>query len=239
MIDTLMVLWNRGYGSRWIPTLLAFLLICISISLLLATVDAAWWHILPQRSRETSSSSDQAGVGQGQTEVTGMPSLTITAQSNRQANGQSNRQAKGQPNRQANGQSNRQAKGQPNGSTHQSQHRPGRTTVVPTQTTIIRPDKAKASSRPYGEPGCTVQPIWSPPQAIGIHPNPRPMGTPTDNITVLPETSPTPTTATETSTPEVPPTETPFCSPPWVATCGYFWQHPFQVSSYVIRHCIW
>lgn len=238
MIDTLMVLWNRGYGSRWIPALLAFLLICISISLLLVTVDAAWWHIPPQRSRETSSSSDQPGVGQRQTEVTGVPSLTITAQSNRQSNGQPNRQSNGQP----------------NGSTHQSQHKPGPTTVVPTQTTIIRTDKAKASSRPYGEPGCTVQPIESPPQVIGIHPNPKPIGTPTDDVTVLPETSPTPreaspptlptpptptTTATETSTPEVPPTETSFCSPPWVATCGYFWQHPFQVSSYVMRHCIW
>lgn len=37
MIDTLMALWNRGYGGRNIGVFFAFVLICISISLLLAT----------------------------------------------------------------------------------------------------------------------------------------------------------------------------------------------------------
>src|SRR5712692_10716582 len=38
MIDTLMALWNRGYGGRGILVTTAFFLICISISLLLVTV---------------------------------------------------------------------------------------------------------------------------------------------------------------------------------------------------------
>jgi hypothetical protein len=40
MIDTLMALWNRNYRRRSAKVLLAFLLICISISLLLAIVGA-------------------------------------------------------------------------------------------------------------------------------------------------------------------------------------------------------
>src|ERR1700693_4513198 len=47
MIDTLMAIWNRGYSGRGILVSLAFLLICISISLLLITVGNPWfalWH---------------------------------------------------------------------------------------------------------------------------------------------------------------------------------------------------
>src|SRR5712691_426286 len=49
MIDTVMVLWNRGYNSRALLALLAFLVICISISLLLVTANGVWWHSLPQQ----------------------------------------------------------------------------------------------------------------------------------------------------------------------------------------------
>lgn len=42
MIDTLMALWNRGYGGRGIIVSIVFFVICISISLLLITVQGPW-----------------------------------------------------------------------------------------------------------------------------------------------------------------------------------------------------
>ncbi|HVB61409.1 MAG TPA: hypothetical protein VNE61_09480 [Ktedonobacteraceae bacterium] len=42
MIDTLMALWNRGYGGRGVVVAVAFFVICISISLLLITVQGPW-----------------------------------------------------------------------------------------------------------------------------------------------------------------------------------------------------
>jgi hypothetical protein len=70
MIDTLMAIWNRGYGGRGILVALAFLLICISISLLLVTAGNSWsalWH------------HDGPPVAQGTT--ISAASLTATAQS--------------------------------------------------------------------------------------------------------------------------------------------------------------
>lgn len=66
MIDTLMVLWNRG--NRGILTLLAFLLICISISLLLVTVA---WH-----------ERERGGAAEPGDQTIRVVSLTIPAQSN-------------------------------------------------------------------------------------------------------------------------------------------------------------
>src|SRR5947209_20611721 len=42
MIDTLMALWNRSYSSRSLLILSAFLLLCISVSVLLVTIGGAW-----------------------------------------------------------------------------------------------------------------------------------------------------------------------------------------------------
>src|SRR6266849_2632209 len=47
MIDTLMALWNRGYGGRGILVTIAFFLICISISLLLVTLGSSITSLFP------------------------------------------------------------------------------------------------------------------------------------------------------------------------------------------------
>ena len=47
MIDTLMAVWNKGYGGRSIIVFFTFFLICISISLLLATTSLPWWALFP------------------------------------------------------------------------------------------------------------------------------------------------------------------------------------------------
>ncbi len=47
MIDTLMALWNRGYAGRSTGIFFAFILICISISLLLAMTGVSWLFKLP------------------------------------------------------------------------------------------------------------------------------------------------------------------------------------------------
>src|SRR5579863_10527917 len=66
MIDTLMALWNRGYGGKGVMVSIAFLVICISISLLLATVGGAWFM--------------HAGVPNNQRSIVGAASLTATSQ---------------------------------------------------------------------------------------------------------------------------------------------------------------
>src|SRR2546430_4256281 len=68
MIDTLMALWNRGYGGRGILVTIAFSLICISISLLLVSAGSSWFSSgrLPGKHISIISAGD----------------LTATAQSN-------------------------------------------------------------------------------------------------------------------------------------------------------------
>ena len=74
MIDTLMAIWNRGYGGRGILVSLAFLLICISISLLLVTVGNSWsalWHHNgpPVAQGNTISSAALTATAQSQLKV--------------------------------------------------------------------------------------------------------------------------------------------------------------------------
>ncbi|HLJ32932.1 MAG TPA: hypothetical protein VKU38_04740 [Ktedonobacteraceae bacterium] len=74
MIDTLMAIWNRGYGGRGILVSLAFLLICISISLLLVTVGNSWsalWshHGSPARADTTLSAAAMTATAQSQLKV--------------------------------------------------------------------------------------------------------------------------------------------------------------------------
>src|SRR6266566_3598815 len=70
MIDTLMALWNRGYGGRGILVTIAFSLICISISLLLVSAGSSWFSSGGQRLPTKHISIISAG------------DLTATAQSN-------------------------------------------------------------------------------------------------------------------------------------------------------------
>ena len=77
MIDTLMVLWNRGSRSRGKLGLLAFLLICISTSLLLImAIEVGSHRSAPPRATRNSN------VPGNQTPVVSVPSLIIPTQSN-------------------------------------------------------------------------------------------------------------------------------------------------------------
>jgi len=77
MIDTLMVLWNRGSRSRGSLALLTFLLICISASLLLIIVGGAESH-----GPAPTSAARNKGAPGNQTPVVSEPSLIIPTQSN-------------------------------------------------------------------------------------------------------------------------------------------------------------
>src|SRR2546421_9196158 len=70
MIDTLMALWNRGYGGRGILVTIAFSLICISISLLLVSAGSSWF------------SSGGRGLPGKHISIISAADLTSTAQSN-------------------------------------------------------------------------------------------------------------------------------------------------------------
>ena len=70
MIDTLMALWNRGYGGRGILVTIAFSLICISISLLLVSAGSSWF------------SSGGRGLPGKHISIISAGDLTATAQSN-------------------------------------------------------------------------------------------------------------------------------------------------------------
>src|SRR5260370_38691591 len=78
MIDTLMVLWNRGSRSRGSLAVLAFLLICISASLLWIIVGEAKSH-----GPAPTSAARNKGAPGNQTPVVSVPSLVIPTQSNK------------------------------------------------------------------------------------------------------------------------------------------------------------
>src|SRR5437763_3046466 len=70
MIETVMALWNCGYGGRGILVTIAFSLICISISLLLVTAGSSWF------------SSGGRGLPAKHISIISAGDLTATAQSN-------------------------------------------------------------------------------------------------------------------------------------------------------------
>jgi len=77
MIDTMMVLWNRGPRSRGRLALLAFILVCISTSLLLITVSE-----VGSRGFAPTHVTRNKGAPGNQTPVVSVPSLVIPTQSN-------------------------------------------------------------------------------------------------------------------------------------------------------------
>src|SRR5258708_37602437 len=77
MIDTLMVLWNRGSRSRGSLAVLAFLLVCISGSLLLIIMGGARSH-----GPAPTSAARNKGAPGNQTPVVSVTSLIIPTQSN-------------------------------------------------------------------------------------------------------------------------------------------------------------
>jgi hypothetical protein len=72
MVDTLMALWNQGTRGRGILVATAFFIICISISLLLVSVENTW----------TSWLSHQSNSPDDQSSIISSTDLTATAPSN-------------------------------------------------------------------------------------------------------------------------------------------------------------
>src|SRR2546421_1698271 len=89
MIDTLMALWNRGYGGRGILVTIAFFLICISISLLLVAAGNSWFSSghSPVKQRSIISAADLTATVQANnikpvadnTVTISAPTTTVTA----------------------------------------------------------------------------------------------------------------------------------------------------------------
>lgn len=76
MIDTIMALWNQPPQRRGLKIFLTFLLICISISLLVAVVSNAW---LTHTNRTGQDNSVQQHVTQGVTETASISQVAVTA----------------------------------------------------------------------------------------------------------------------------------------------------------------
>src|SRR5437588_11316039 len=89
MIDTVMALWNRGYGGRGILVTVAFFLICISISLLLVSAGSSWFSSggAPGKQRSILSAADLTATVQSDnirpvadnTATIYSPTATVTA----------------------------------------------------------------------------------------------------------------------------------------------------------------
>src|SRR6266568_3995757 len=193
MIDTLMALWNRGYGGRGILVTIAFSLICISISLLLVSAGSSWFSSggrgLPAKHINIISAGDLTATAQSNnirpvadnTVTIYSPTATVTANPCPTTFVVSKT-----PLVQANATRYR-------GSGY---HRP--TPTPPHSRTTPTPVKAT----PTPTPGRTPTP--------GVTPTETPTKTPTPTPTVRPTETPTPTvTATKTLTPTVRPTKTP------------------------------
>src|SRR5947208_3507440 len=199
MIDTLMALWNRGYGGRGILVTIAFSLICISISLLLVSAGSSWFSSgrLPGKHISIISAGDLTATAQSSnirpvadnTATIYSPTPTVTANPcsttfvvsktrSVQVNATRYRGSSG-----GNG-----------------YRRP--TPTPPHSRTTPTPVKATPTPTPRRTPtpGVTPTPIETPTKTP----------TPTPTPTVRPTENPTPTvTATKTPTPTVRPTKTP------------------------------
>ncbi len=184
MIDILMALWNRGQRGRGIMVLLAFLLICISISLLLVTVGGLSLFAQGKQRSSTSAvnltATDQVNNGDptvGDTPRSMMPTSTSTV------NPCMDTPTRGiTPTRQAS------ATFQTGGS------HPGKPTAIPTHP------------RPMPTPTVKVTPTIKPtPPFI---PTATPSPTPSPMVTATPSPTPSPS-PTDTPTPGVTPTDTP------------------------------
>src|SRR6266702_1583128 len=207
MIDTLMALWNRGYGGRGILVTIAFSLICISISLLLVSAGSSWFSSggrgLPGKHISIISAGDLTATAQSNnirpvadnTATIYSPSPTVTpnlcsttyvVSKTRSVQVKATRY-----------------RGSSGGSGY---HRP--TPTPPHSRTTPTPVKAT----PTPTPGRTPTPGVTPTETPTKTPTPTPTETPTKTPTptVRPTETPTPTvTATKTLTPTVRPTKTP------------------------------
>src|SRR5579875_604713 len=200
MIDTLMALWNRGYGGRSIGVFFAFILICISISLLLITSGVSLLFDLahggPPQNRRTfvNSASLTASARPPATGptvapaatttpclLTPLPDKTATAGARNKGGNTFPRRSTGTP-------------GQ------------GGPRVTPTV-------KATSTPRPQPRPTPTLAPTVMPTTIPTATPTPIPTTTPspTPTVTVTPTSTTTPVenpTPVDTPTPTLTPTGT-------------------------------
>ena len=208
MIDTLMAVWNKGYGGRSIIVFFAFFLICISISLLLVTTSLPWGALFPQsgppndsgttldganltatahalRPSPTAAKSPTAIAKKNPCTVTPVVSKTPVVRGTQRASGGGQNGATGGSTSTAN-------------TSGGSQPTPTKTTVLPTPRPTITPSP---------RPGTT-------PTVVATN-TPTPVVTPTDTPTPVPPETPTPTLGI---TPTVAPTSTPGETPTAVPT---------------------
>src|SRR5712691_1954489 len=185
MIDTLMALWNRGYGGRGILVTIAFSLICISISLLLVSAGSSWF------------SSGGRGLPAKHISIISAGDLTATAQSNNIRPVADNTATIFSPTA--------TVTAIPCSTTF---------VVSKTRSVQVNATRYRGSSGGGGYRSPTPTPPHSrtTPTPVKATPTPTPRRTPTPGVTptVRPTETPTPTvTATKTPTPTVRPTETP------------------------------
>ena len=221
MIDTLMALWNRGYSGRGIMTFIAFVIICISISLLLITVGGTWTSLFLHRpssnQRSSISAADLTATAQASafqpvadnTATILAPTATPTATSNPCIT--STPHSVRTPAVRGSATARRGSGGYPGKPT------PTPTHPRPTPTPIKATPTPTPTPKPTYTPGITptvtntpvVTPTDTPTPVVTV--TPTPTNTPTPVVTVTP-------TPTSTPTPGVTPTATPTVTPTVNAT---------------------
>ncbi len=183
MIDTLMALWNRGYGGRGILVTIAFSLICISISLLLVSAGSSWF------------SSGGRGLPAKHINIISAGDLTATAQSNNIRPVADNTVTIYSPT-----------------ATVTANPCPTTFVVSKTRSVQVKATRYRGSSggSGYHRPTPTPPHSRTTPTPVKATPTPIPRRTPTPTVTATKTPTPTPTVRpTETPTPTVTPTKTP------------------------------
>src|SRR5437588_2709905 len=182
MIDTLMALWNRGYGGRGILVIIAFSLICISISLLLVSAGSSWFSSggrrLPGKHISIISAGDLTATAQSNN-IRPVPDNTVTIYSPTAT-----------------------VTAIPCSST----------TFVVSKTPLVQANATRYRGSGHYRPTPTPPHSRTTPTPVKATPTPTPRQTPTPGVTPTETPTPTPTvtpTKTPTPTPTVRPTETP------------------------------
>src|SRR3989440_9996411 len=182
MIDTLMALWNRGYGGRGILVTIAFSLICISISLLLVSAGSSWF------------SSGGRGLPGKHISIISAADLTATAQSNNIRPVADNTVTIYSP------------------TATVTANPCSTTTFVVSKTPLVQANATRYRGSGHYRPTPTPPHSRTTPTPVKATPTPTPRQTPTPGVTPTETPTPTPTvtpTKTPTPTPTVRPTETP------------------------------
>ena len=172
MIDTLMALWNRGYGGRGILVTIAFSLICISTSLLLVSAGSSWFSSGGRRLPAKHISIISAG------------DLTATAQSNNIRPVADNTVTIYSP------------------TATVTANPCSTTTFVESKTPLVQANATRYRGSGHYRPTPTPPHSRTTPTPVKATPTPTPRQTPTPGVTPTETPTPTPTVRpTETPTP--------------------------------------